>query len=253
LWLHGGGFVLGSIESHDGVCRALAKEAGVAVASLDYRLGPEHRFPAGLMDAVAATRWFLEHGEELGFDPGAFAIGGDSAGGNLAAVTCHLLRGAARTPTFQLLVYPATDATRSDPSHLIFSEGLVLIEPNVAWFLDHYIAEPSEAKDPRVSPVRANDLSGLPPALVMTAGFDPLRDEGRVYAERMRAAGVEVEFVCVEGSMHGFLNTAGALVASARAVTMAADRLRRALVAAPLRRAPSPEPAQSRTPPVSPA
>jgi acetyl esterase len=235
------------------VCRALAKEAGVAVASLDYRLGPEHRFPAGLVDAVAAARWFLEHGEELGFDPGAFAIGGDSAGGNLAAVTCHLLRGSARVPTFQLLVYPATDATRSDPSHLIFTEGLVLTEPNVAWFLDHYIAEPSQAKDARVSPVRASDLSGLPPALVMTAGFDPLRDEGRVYAERMRAAGVEVEFVCVEGSMHGFLNTAGALVESARAVTMAADRLRRALVSAPLRRAPSPEPAPRRTPPVSPA
>jgi acetyl esterase len=229
LWLHGGGFVLGSIESHDGVCRALAKEAGVAVAALDYRLAPEHRFPAGLMDAVAATRWFLEHGEELGFDPRAFAIGGDSAGGNLATVTCHLLRGSRRAPVFQLLVYPATDATRNEPSHLFFCDGLVLTEQNVSWFLDHYIAEPAQAKDPRVSPLRAEDLSGLPAALMMTAGFDPLRDEGRAYAERMRAAGVEVEFVCFEGSMHGFLNTAGGLVESARALTMAAARLRRAL------------------------
>jgi acetyl esterase len=253
LWLHGGGFVLGSIESHDGVCRALAKEAGVAVAALDYRLAPEHRFPAGLADTVAAARWFLERGEELGFDPRAFAVGGDSAGGNLATVACHLLRASARAPVFQLLVYPATDATRNERSHEIFSDGLVLTEQNVAWFLDHYITEPAQAKDPRVSPLRAEDLSGLPPAFVMTAGFDPMRDEGRAYAERMRAAGVQVEFLCFEGSMHGFLNTAGSLEASACGLTMAADRLRRALFSPGLRREPSTEPALPRTPPVSPA
>jgi acetyl esterase len=254
LWLHGGGFVLGSIESHDGVCRALASRAGVAVAALDYRLAPEHRFPAGLDDAVAASRWLLERGEELGFDPAALAIGGDSAGGNLAAVTCQTLRGSARAPAFQLLVYPATDATRSLPSHRTLGSGLVLTEQNVEWFLDHYIAEPAQAKDPRVSPLLAADLSGLPPALVMTAGFDPLRDEGRAYAEGMRAAGVDVEFVCLEGSMHGYLNTAGGLDASARGIALAADRLRQALGrgAAAGTPTPSPAPTPPRTPPESP-
>ncbi len=232
VWFHGGGFVLGSIESHDGVCRALAARARVVVVAVDYRLAPEHRFPAGLDDAIAATRWLLENGAILGVDPAAVAVGGDSAGANLAAVTVHALRGGARTPRFQLLAYPATDATRREASHRYFHEGFVLTEANIVWFLDHYLGNPSLATDPRVSPLFAADLTGLPPALVLTAGFDPLRDEGRAYADRLRGAGVDVEYHCSEGSMHGFLNTAGGIDESARLVNLAAERLERALRAA---------------------
>jgi acetyl esterase len=244
LWFHGGGFVLGSIESHDSVCRALASQARLAVVAVDYRLAPEHRFPAGLDDAIATTRWVLEHGGTLGVDSNAVAIGGDSAGGNLAAVTAQTLRGSKPALVFQLLVYPATDATRREPSHRYFREGFVLSEANVVWFLDHYLGDPALAPDPRVSPLFAPDLSGLPPALVLTAGFDPLRDEGRAYAERMRGAGVAVEYNCSEGSMHGFMNTAGGLVESARLMTVAADRLRDAVGGAAATGAMAPRPAR---------
>ena len=229
VWLHGGGFVIGSIESHDGVCRALASEASVNVLSVDYRLAPEHRFPAGVDDAVAITEWVLANGEKLGIDPEAVAIGGDSAGGNLAAVVAHSLRASARRPVFQVLAYPATDATCRQPSHRFFAEGLVLSARTIQWFLDHYIADRSLEIEPRVSPLFTADLAGLPPALVITAGFDPLRDEGKAYADRMRGAGVPVQYVCAQGSLHGFLNTAGAVRESARMLALTADAVRRAL------------------------
>jgi acetyl esterase len=229
VWFHGGGFVLGSIESHDSLCRALAAQAGVVVASIDYRLAPEHRFPAGVEDAIAATRWVLDRSDDLGIDPRALAVGGDSAGGNLAAVVAHSLRGASPRLAFQLLVYPATDATCREPSHRLFHDGFVLTERDIAWFLEQYLPDPRLATDPRVSPLFAGDLTGLPPALVVTAGFDPLRDEGRCYAERMRQSGVQVEYVCSEGSLHGFLNTAGAVREASRVMKLVADRLRNRL------------------------
>ena len=229
VWFHGGGFVLGSIGSHDGVCRALASQAGVVVIAVDYRLAPEHRFPAGLEDAIAATRWTLDSGHQIGVDARFVAVGGDSAGGNLAAGVALALRGAARRPAFQLLVYPATDATRTEPSHRHFRDGFLLTGQNIRWFLDQYLPDARLVTDARVSPLLAGDLSGLAPALTMVAGFDPLRDEGSLYSERMRAAGVEVETVCSRGSLHGFLNTAGGLDESARLFALAAERLRRAL------------------------
>jgi acetyl esterase len=228
VWFHGGGFVIGSIESHDGVCRALASRSGVVVVSVDYRLAPEHRLPAGLEDAIAATRWVLENAASLGIDPSAVAVGGDSAGGNLAAVVALALRGVPLAPAFQLLVYPVTDMTRSLPSHRFFRAGFTLPEPTILWFRERYLPDVSFETDPRASPLFAKDLTGLPPALVVTAGFDPLRDEGRAYADRMRDAGVVVEHVCSEGSMHGFLNTAGAIDESARVLDLAAKRLREA-------------------------
>jgi acetyl esterase len=234
VWFHGGGFVLGSLDSHDGACRALASQSGAVIVSVDYRLAPEHRFPAGVDDAIAATRWVLENGASMGVDPENVAVGGDSAGGNLSALVSLALRGAPRAPVFQLLIYPATDLTRSMPSHRLFREGVFLPEKTILWFMERYLPDPSFETDPRASPFFAPDLSGLPPALVLTAGFDPLRDEGRAYADRLRAAGVDVEYVCSEGSMHGFINTAGGLTESRRMLTLAADRLRKALSRRPV-------------------
>jgi acetyl esterase len=228
VFFHGGGFVIGSIESHDCLCRELADGAGVVVVSVDYRLAPEHPFPAPGEDAIAATRWVLENAPSLGVDPDRVAVGGDSAGGNLAAVVSQALRGASCRPAFQLLIYPATDMTRKEASHQYFREGYLLTKGSIDWFLENYLSPADALTDPRASPLFAADLSGLPPALVLTAGFDPLRDEGRAYAERMGAAGVEVEHVCSEGSMHGFFNM-GALREPARVLALAADRLRRAL------------------------
>jgi acetyl esterase len=229
VWFHGGGFVLGSIESHDGVCRALASRSGAIVVSVDYRLAPEHRFPAGVDDALAATRWVLENGASIGIDPANVAVGGDSAGGNFATLVALALRGATRSPVFQLLVYPATDLTRAQPSHRTFREGVLLPEKTILWFKQHYLPDASFESDPRASPLFVKDLSGLPPALVITAGFDPLRDEGHAYATRMRDAGIKVEYVCFEGLMHGFFNTVGGIAEAARGLDLAADRLRQAL------------------------
>ncbi len=234
VFFHGGGFVLGSIESHDSVCRALASRAGVIVASIDYRLAPEHRFPAGVDDAVAATRWVLQNAATLGVDPSAVAVGGDSAGGNFAALVALALRGAPLRPAFQLLVYPCTDLTRALPSHKYFREGFFLPEPTILWFRQNYLPDPKLESDPRASPLFEQDVSGLPPALVVTAGFDPLRDEGRAYADRMAAAGAKVESVCAEGLMHGFLNTAGAIDAAEDMMKLIADRLKQALALSPV-------------------
>lgn len=225
VFFHGGGFVLGSIESHDCVCSELAAKAGVIVVSVDYRLAPEHPFPAGPEDAVAATRWILANAESLGISPGAVAVGGDSAGANLSAVVAQALRGESGAPAFQLLFYPVCDFTRPGASHRYFSEGYILSKASMDWFEENYIPGVSKT-DPRVSPFYAKDLSGLPPALVITAGFDPLRDEGRAYAEAMRKAGVDVEYVCAEGSMHGFINATAGLTASARMMALAVDRIR---------------------------
>ena len=229
VFFHGGGWVSGSIDSHDGVCRALAGKSGTILVSVEYRLAPEHPFPAAIDDAIASTRWVLENASSLGIDPAAVAVGGDSAGGNLAALTALALRDDTRRLAFQLLIYPATDLTRSLPSHALFPNSFFLSKAAGDWYLGHYLPDGAVATDPHASPLLARDLSRLPPALVMTAGFDPLRDEGRGYAEKMRAAGVEVEHVCSEGSMHGFLHLGGVIRESARLIDVAAQRLKTGL------------------------
>jgi acetyl esterase len=232
VFFHGGGWVLGSLDSHDGICRWLARNAGVTVVAVDYRLAPEHPFPASSEDATAATRWVLERAPSLGIDPARVAVGGDSAGGNLAAVAAQALRGDRLRPAFQLLVYPATDLTRSHPSHKHFSSGYFLTKASIDWYRDHFAPDPATHTDPRGSPLFAPDLSGLPPAFVVTAGFDPLRDEGRAYADKMRAANVAVEYACVEGAIHGVLSMAGGLRVGAEMLSMAGDRLKRGLARA---------------------
>ncbi|NUP04768.1 MAG: alpha/beta hydrolase [Polyangiaceae bacterium] len=229
VWFHGGGFVLGSIRSHEGLCRALAERAEVTVVSVDYRLAPEHPFPCGLEDAVAATRWVLKNAGSLGIDARSVAVGGDSAGGNMSAVVAQTLATETLRPAFQLLVYPALDATRSEPSHSHFKEGFILTAASIAWFLDRWLPSKDLVRDPRVSPLFSTNLTGLPPALVMTAGFDPLRDEGRRYAARLREAKNEVELLEGAGMLHGFMNLGAVVREAARLVGHAADRLRRAV------------------------
>jgi acetyl esterase len=229
VFFHGGGFVIGSLDSHDGVCRTLAREAEVTVISVDYRLAPENRFPAAVEDAVATTRAVLANAPSFGLDPLAVAVGGDSAGASLAAVVAQSLRHEPRRPAFQLLVYPVTDMRGGTPSRAYFREGYFLTQASIDWYRDQYLRDPSQQLDPRASPLLSPDLSGLPPALVLTAGFDPLRDEGQAYALRLREAGVVVEHICSEGSVHGFFSTSGAMGESARMVALAARRLRGAL------------------------
>ncbi len=243
VFFHGGGFVVGSLESHHGVCCALAAKADAVVVSVAYRLAPEHRFPAGVDDALAATRWAIREAASLGGDPRAVSVGGDSAGGNLAAVVSQETRSDAVRPVLQILVYPATDLTRALPSHRMFRDGFMLTERGLDFYLDQYLNDVNEKKDPRGSPLFAKDLSGLPPAVVITAGFDPLRDEGRAYADAMRAAGVRVDYTCVEGSIHGFFSFGGVMDHARRAVDAAAA----ALSATAPREGQRPRPASSST------
>jgi acetyl esterase len=228
-FFHGGGWVIGSLATHDGICRAIARDARAVVVSIDYRLGPEHPFPAGREDAIAATRWILANAGSLGIDPSRVAVGGDSAGGNLAALTALALRGEKLQPAFQLLVYPAIDLTRSHPSHQFFRSGYFLDQASINWYLEHYAPDPAIHTDPKASPFFARDLSGLPPTFVVTAGFDPLRDEGRAYADKLRAAGVAVDYTCIEGAIHGVLSMAGALRLGACMLELAATKLREGL------------------------
>lgn len=202
VYLHGGGWVIGSLETHDNVCRILANSSGHAVLSVDYRLAPEHPFPAGLDDARTATRWAHANAASLGCDPDRLAIGGDSAGANLAIAVCHLGEVPLR---FQLLVYPATDLTRSFPSHIENAAGPALTAEGLEWFTRHYTGN-QRLTDPRVSPHFAGDdaVAASPPALVITAELDPLRDEGDAYAARLASLGVPTSHVRFGGMYHGF-------------------------------------------------
>ena len=206
IFFHGGGWVTGSIKTHDVLCREIAARSGLAVVSVDYRLAPEHPFPAAIDDAEAATLWISEYAEGLGLDPSRIAVGGDSAGGNLAAVVALRVRDKLRYPlAFQLLIYPITDCDLNTPSYLENAEGYLLTRSSMAWYWDQYVPDLEKRVDPDVSPLRALDLSGLPPALVITAGFDPLRDEAESYAGKLRDAGVAVEHVPYPRMIHGFL------------------------------------------------
>jgi acetyl esterase len=221
VWTHGGGFVYGSLDTADPSARELCAGAGALVVSIDYPLAPEHPYPAAPLASYAVTAWLAERADELGFD-GRVAVGGDSAGGNLAAVTAlmALERGGPEF-VFQLLVYPMIDMVGDHPSMRENSEGYMLSADRVEWFIRQYLGEHVDRRDPYISPIYAEDLSGLPPAAVITAELDPLRDEAEAYAERLRAAGVSVELTRHEGLVHGFLRM-GDLSARSRAATAAA-------------------------------
>ena len=229
LYLHGGGWTIGDLDTHDVLCRQLASEAGCAVVSVDYRMGPEHRFPAAVDDCVEAFDWVRAHAGELQLDASRTAVGGDSAGGNLAAALCLVQREAGQPlPGFQLLIYPATDMRAVAPSHTTNGQGYMLTSDSITWYRGNYIATPAEWSDWRASPLLAASHAGLPPALVLTAGFDPLRDEGLQYANALSAAGVPTQYVCFERQIHGFV-TMGRVIAEAHtAVALCGAALRRA-------------------------
>jgi acetyl esterase len=208
VYFHGGGWTIGDLDTHDTLCRELANRAGIAVVAVDYRMGPEHRFPAAVEDCIAATRWVAAEASALRIDPGRLAVGGDSAGGNLAAVVAIALRDAGHQPPlrFQLLVYPQTDMRNRHPSHATNGTGYLLESETIAYYQRHYLGDDAARRlDWRASPLLHPDLARLPPALVLTAGFDPLRDEGLEYADRLSAAGVRATHVCFERQIHGFL------------------------------------------------
>jgi acetyl esterase len=225
LFFHGGGFVVGDLKTHDNSCRFLARQAGVRVLAIDYRLAPEHPFPAAADDAVEAFRWVREHSSELGGDRGRIAVGGDSAGGNLAAVIAQTIRGSVG-PAFQVLFYPWLDLSSKRGSYRLFGENFYLTESQLDWFRAHYLAEDADAFDPRCSPALTSDLAGVAPAYIATAGFDPLRDEGEEYAARLREAGVRVSAHRQAGLIHAFFNTIGFGRAGREAVLEAAGALR---------------------------
>jgi acetyl esterase len=214
VYFHGGGWVLGSLESHDAPCRAFAEGAGCVVVSVDYRLAPEHPFPAAVDDATAAFRAIAKDPSRFGIDPSRIAVGGDSAGGNLAAVVCLDTREDAVRPCFQLLIYPGTDMTMSFPSIQSLGRGFFLERATMDWFLNHYVPGSAVRATPRASPLFAPSHAKLPPAFVVTAGFDPLRDEGRAYAKKLADAGVPCEERCYGSLFHGFLHTWGVLRAA---------------------------------------
>ncbi|CAN5822814.1 alpha/beta hydrolase [soil metagenome] len=229
VYFFGGGWVLGSLAAIDPVCRRLANATPCAVVSVAYRRAHENQFPAGLEDCYAATRWVGEHGVELGLDPDRLAVGGASAGGNLAAAVALLAR-ERKGPVLalQLLVYPPLDHRADTPSMHEALDPLLFGREDLAWCWFHYLAEPEDGDSPLASPLRAQDLRGLPAALVITAELDPLRDQGELYAVRLTEAGVPTELVHFEGAVHGFFSKADRFDAAAEAQALAASALRRA-------------------------
>jgi acetyl esterase len=215
VFFHGGGWVIGDLDSHDVVCRKLADEGELMVVSVDYRLAPEHKFPAAVDDAIAATKWIAGNARQLGIDAARLTVGGDSAGGNLAAVVAIAARdGDGPDIAGQLLIYPAIDFALTHPSHSEPETSILLTHSVIKWFRDHYLNGAADVGDWRASPARARTLAGLPPAYVLTAGADPLRDEGDEYARRLKEAGVPVTYRHFSGQFHGFF-TMGKLLQQA--------------------------------------
>jgi acetyl esterase len=229
VYFHGGGWVIGSIETHDPGCRYLARNAQVRVLSVDYRLAPEHGFPAAADDAFTAFRFAARNAETLGADSSAIAVGGDSAGANLAASVCLQAIDKGPRPVFQLLFYPATDATTRRRSRDLFADGFFLTDDDMTWFLNHYCPDIDMRSDPKLSVLLADDLRGLPPAYVATAGFDPLRDEGNAFADRLRDAGVPVVKRQHDDLIHGFVSFLNIGARFREAVSEAAGALRTGL------------------------
>jgi acetyl esterase len=230
VYFFGGGWSLGTLDTCDGICRKLTNAAQVVTVAVSYRLAPEHKFPAAVEDCYAGTAWAAAHASELGGDPARLAVGGDSSGGNLAAAVALLARERGGPAiAHQLLVYPNTDYQADTPSMRDFCDQYFFNPASVRWYWGMYLAAPDEGANPLASPLRAGDLSGLPPATVITAEYDPLRDEGEMYARRMQDAGVPAEIIRYDGMIHGFFTMTGVLDTARTAVLDAAERLRQAL------------------------
>jgi acetyl esterase len=232
VYFHGGGFTAGDIGTHDTLCRSLANGARCVVISVDYRMGPEHKFPKAVDDCVAAARWVAQHADELRIDAGRVAVGGDSAGGNLATVTALIARDAGGPRlVFQLLIYPTTTFQHDTPSTAELADGHWLTFSIMKFFRDQYLNGPRDRTDWRASPLLAPDLSRLPPAYVVTAGYDPIRDEGKAYADKLKAAGVPTTYRCYDGMIHGFITMGKVLDVANAAVDDSTAALRKAFSA----------------------
>jgi acetyl esterase len=230
VYFHGGGFVLCGLDTHDGLCRILAAGVPAIVISVDYRLSPEHRYPAAVTDAYRAVAWAHKHAVSLGGDPERIVAAGDSAGGNLATVTCLRIRDGGGPPVaFQLLLYPWVDFLADLPSRRDNADGYYLTETHLRWFEQQYLNEPAEAAHPHVSPLRAENLADLPPAMVLTAEYDPLRDEGEAYGSRLAEAGVPVQVYRADGLFHSFLAMVDFLPGARKAVETACAAVRTAV------------------------
>ena len=230
VYFHGGGWVVCDLDTHDIVCRAIAHRAGAVVVAVDYRLAPEHKFPAAVIDCYAATEWVAANVERLGIDPARISVGGDSAGGNLGTVISRKARDE-KGPriALQALVYPVTDLSSFETSsYREFAEGYNLTKPEMEWFRDHYLRTPEDGLNPDASPLLARDLSGLPPALIITAECDPLCDEGEAYAKRLEEAGVPVTYTRYAGMIHPFFSLSGAIPQGLDAIQQVADAVRNA-------------------------
>jgi acetyl esterase/lipase len=230
VYFHGGGWLLGDLDSHDVACRHYANAARCRVVSVDYRMAPEFKFPAAVDDSAAATGWVIAQSDALGIDRKRVAVGGDSAGGNLAAVMAIMARDGDLPPlAFQLLVYPATDMGMTHESYQRVTDGVPLTSKTMDWFIDHYLHGPNDRKDWRASPLRAADLSGVAPALVLTASYDPLCDEGVAYAERLEREGVRVMHLHFSDQLHGFVGQGRIIRAGNMALDMMSAALKKAL------------------------
>jgi acetyl esterase len=227
VYFHGGGWVIGSLDSHDGTCRELANGAGSIVVSVDYRLAPESKFPAAAEDCYAATKWVADNAAAIGADARRIAVGGDSAGGNLAAVVSLMARDRGGPPLlFQVLVYPVTDVARDTRSYEENADGYFLTRKAMEWFWGHYLPRPDDGANAYASPLRAASLEGLPPAIVITAEFDPLRDEGEAYARKLEEAGVRARLIRYDGMIHGFFGMGRVLEQGKQAMAEVTGNLR---------------------------
>lgn len=230
VWFHGGGWVVGDLESADATARHLCNESSSVIISIDYRLAPETKFPGASDDCYAATQWVSENASSLNADPDKIAVGGDSAGGNLAAVVSLMARDKQGPKIgFQLLVYPVTEMNFNTKSYIDNAEGYQLSRDGMIWYWDHYLEDKESANNPYAAPMKAQSLQNLPPALIITAEYDPLRDEGKAYAERLKAEGVTTQYTMYSGMIHGFFGMASVVDKGRAAVKEAADAMRKAL------------------------
>jgi acetyl esterase len=230
MYAHGGGWVQGDLETHHGLCARLAKHAGVLVVAVDYRLAPEHKFPAAVDDCLAAYRWLRTHGRSLGADSSRVAVAGDSAGGNLSAVISQqAAAGGVAVPTCQALIYPAVDFSFETESHRELADGHVIPRDRILWYMQQYLRSEADQTDLKASPLRAPSVAGQPPTMIITAGFDPLLEEGRAYADRLRAAGVDVVYREYPGQIHAFVSLTKAIPQGLAATLEVAEYLQKRL------------------------